>query len=377
MKVEAVPSVDLAVVLPSLFGFPLDRMGVGGLADGLRQLDSLEAQIAARRAQYIAEAERQEAARREGYGSTTAWLIALSGLPAAVCRSRVAVATALQEMPGTEAAFASGEVSEPRVRLLAQARQLAPEQFRRDEAQLVAQAATVPSRRLPQVLAQWRREMDPDGAEADTERLRAQRALHVSPAWSGLVHLSADLDPEGGGIVLAAIRSLSEPAALDPDDARTPAQCRADALTEICHRHLDGTAGNGSAQRPHLTVTVPWEALREGSGVVDIEAGPISAEAVRRLACDATVSRVILDGDSGPVEVGRAHRVVPAGLRRALDLRDQGCTQPNCQVPARWCDAHHVHHWAEGGTTDLANLKLLCRRHHRAAHHHEPYPRRQ
>ncbi|MFH1330533.1 MAG: hypothetical protein ABIJ48_07795 [Actinomycetota bacterium] len=25
----------------------------------------------------------------------------------------------------------------------------------------------------------------------------------------------------------------------------------------------------------------------------------------------------------------------------------------------------------------MANLRLLCRRHHRQAHHHHPYPRRQ
>jgi hypothetical protein len=29
---------------------------------------------------------------------------------------------------------------------------------------------------------------------------------------------------------------------------------------------------------------------------------------------------------------------------------------------------HHVRHWAQGGPTTLANLLLLCRRHHRAVH---------
>jgi hypothetical protein len=39
---------------------------------------------------------------------------------------------------------------------------------------------------------------------------------------------------------------------------------------------------------------------------------------------------------------------------------------------------HHVRHWAAGGPTTLANLTLLCRRHHRAVHEegyqvaHEP-----
>ena len=346
------------------------------LADGLRRLGQLSARVEACRAEFICEVERRQVARQEGYGSTAGFLMALSGDPAAVCRSRVAVAVSLEEMPETKAAFAAGTVSECRVRLLAQAQALAPEQFAHDEAALVAQACSVPSQNLPQVLAAWRHHADPDGAEADTERLHSLRALHVSAAWSGMVHVGGDLDPEGGGVVLAAIRSLSEGAALDPADTRTPAQCRADALVEICQRHLNGGQARPGS-RPQVNVTIGWEALRGGSGLVDTEAGPISVGTVRRLACDATIRRVILDGDHVPVEAGRAHRVIPPALRRALDLRDQGCTHPGCQVPARWCDAHHIVHWAEGGKTGLSNLRLYCRTHHRQAHSHQPYPRRQ
>jgi len=212
------------------------------LADGLRRLGQLAARVDSSRAEFIAEAEHQGVARQQGFGSTTAWLMAISGDPAAVCRSQIAVATALEEMPETRGAFAAGAVSESRVRLLAQAQALAPEQFAKDEAALVAQAATVPSNRLPQVLEAWKRNTDPAGAEAEAERRHALRALHISPDWSGMVHLNGNLDPEGGLIVLAAIRCLSEPAALDPSDPRTQAQCRADALVEICHRHLDGAA---------------------------------------------------------------------------------------------------------------------------------------
>ncbi|MBN2114118.1 MAG: HNH endonuclease, partial [Acidimicrobiia bacterium] len=73
----------------------------------------------------------------------------------------------------------------------------------------------------------------------------------------------------------------------------------------------------------------------------------------------------------------RATRIIPPALRKALELRDQHCTHPGCQVPARWCDAHHIQHWADGGKTDLSNLRLLCRKHHHDTHHHQPYPRRE
>ena len=337
-------------------------------------LAELAARVEAHRAEFICEAERCGAARREGFGSTTAWLMALSGDPAPVCRSRVAVAASLQEMPETKEAFAAGEVSESRVRLLAKVQELAPEQFAADEKTLVAQAASVPSQRLPQVLAKWRRSTDPEGAEADAERLHALRALHLSPDWSGMVHLSGDLDPEGGGVVLAAIRALAEPAALDPADTRTPAQRQADALVEVCSRYRQG-GPEGSRRRPQLLITIPWNTLRQGRGVVDTDAGPISAETARRLACDAVISRIVVQEDGTPVAAGEARRVIPPALRRALDLRDQGCTHPGCDVPARWCDAHHIVHWADGGKTELSNLRSLCRTHHGRQHDHD-HPQR-
>jgi len=175
-------------------------------------------------------------------------------------------------------------------------------------------------------------------------------------------------------VVLAAMRSLAESAALDSADTRTPAQCRADALVEICRRY--GQDG-GSRRGPQVLITIPWDTLHAGRGVVDTETGPISGPTARRLCCDATVSRVLLDPESVPVEMGRATRVVPASLRRLLELRDGGCTHRGCGMPARFCDAHHRKHWAEGGTTDPANLRLLCSRHHTTAHQHDGQPRRE
>ena len=49
-----------------------------------------------------------------------------------------------------------------------------------------------------------------------------------------------------------------------------------------------------------------------------------------------------------------------------LEARDEGCRFPGCG--SRFCDAHHVVPWAEGGQTSLENLVLLCRRHHRRVH---------
>ncbi len=226
------------------------------------------------------------------------------------------------------------------------------------------------------MLSEWKKSRDPQAAEVEAERLFAQRVFHLSEDWSGMLRLSGLLDPESGALVLAAVRRLADPANLDPQDTRTPAQARADALVEVCRRHLDGNPATGSS-RPHVSITVPWDTLQQGRGVVDTEVGPIPAETARRLACDATISRIIVDNHGVPVGAGEARRRIPPPLRRALDLRDGHCTHPGCDMPARYCDAHHILHWVDGGRTELANLRSLCRHHHRDAHHHQPYPRRE
>jgi hypothetical protein len=96
--------------------------------------------------------------------------------------------------------------------------------------------------------------------------------------------------------------------------------------------------------------------------------GPVEPAIARRIACDASIRRVVMAGPSEPLDVGRKTPVVPAALRRAVEMRDHHCRFPDCDRPPDWCDVHHVRHWADGGPTALPNLILLCRPHHRASH---------
>ncbi len=95
---------------------------------------------------------------------------------------------------------------------------------------------------------------------------------------------------------------------------------------------------------------------------------PITADTVRRIACDCAMTRVLLGPNSEPIDVGRCTRTIPPALRRALVVRDHHCRFPGCDRPADWCDGHHLIHWTDGGETKLGNTCLLCRRHHRFVH---------
>jgi hypothetical protein len=121
-----------------------------------------------------------------------------------------------------------------------------------------------------------------------------------------------------------------------------------------------------------LMVSVTLEELKSGIGHGLLDGyWNLSAAQIRRIACDAAVVPVVLGSKSEILDIGRATRVVPRAIRRALIRRDRGCSFPNCTKKAKWCAAHHVRHWAWGGPTALDNLVLICAHHHQIIHHTE------
>ncbi|HEY3194224.1 MAG TPA: HNH endonuclease signature motif containing protein, partial [Candidatus Dormibacteraeota bacterium] len=120
-----------------------------------------------------------------------------------------------------------------------------------------------------------------------------------------------------------------------------------------------------------LQVTTSLETLLGLSGAPAAEMDfslPISSKTVERLACDCSVTRILLGSDSMVIDVGRSKRTVEGPRRTALEVRDRHCRWPGCDRPAKWSAAHHVVHWIQGGSTDLDNLVLLCHRHHWMVH---------
>ncbi len=140
-----------------------------------------------------------------------------------------------------------------------------------------------------------------------------------------MVRVDGDLDPEGGEIVLCALEGLAETA--DPADHRTPAQRRTDALVEICRDVLDRGDLPAPSRRPHLLVTVPLETLekRARHPVLTEGGGTLSPETLRRLACDAGVSRITTKGVSQPLDLGRKTRVISRAQWLAVVARDGRC----------------------------------------------------
>jgi Domain of unknown function (DUF222)/HNH endonuclease len=140
---------------------------------------------------------------------------------------------------------------------------------------------------------------------------------------------------------------------------------------EVLHLAADsGELPSQGGEKPHLLVTASLDALREQLQAALLDGiGVLDAASARRIACDCKVIPAVLGSDSEPLDIGRISYTAPIAIRRALILRDGGCAFPGCDRPHRWCHAHHVRHWADGGPTELGNLVLLCGRHHRLIHH--------
>ena len=121
------------------------------------------------------------------------------------------------------------------------------------------------------------------------------------------------------------------------------------------------------AARPHGQRTTVVAHLDVEKHVAELYLGPLLSDEDRQyLLCDATCE-IWFERHGQPIGAGRATRTVSRRLRRALEHRDHTCVVPGCAA-TRGLHAHHLHHWEDGGPTELTNLVLLCPFHHRAHH---------
>lgn len=349
---------------------------VDRLADRRRQIAALEAECADLVAELVERADHEAL----GHRSLVGLLVDRVGVSSGAARGMIRVATALTDMPATRLALAEGDIDLPRARLLASARDTNPVLFARHERTLVDAATSLGMTDTTRAVSYWTQQADLGAAEAGAAAAWDRRRLFVSTVGS-VVHLDGVLDPVSGQVVMTALGLATDRGNLDPCDTRSAPQRRADALVEMCRDRLERVEPDDPrTERPHVMVHLSLDALegRAGRPCELDDAGVITPQEARMLSCDARVTRVITGPDSRIVDVGRTTRVVSTGMRLALAARDRGCVMPGCGAPRRWCDAHHVVHWADGGPTTLDNLVLLCARHHTLVHQGRAWiPRRE
>lgn len=360
-------------------------MSALGLASPLELLDELKQKVRAlHRLQFqvleiVGALDQQGAAESLGYKDLVEVFKHTLHWDPKVSRRKLAQARALcptvtpsgatvgPALPLAAAAMASGELSEDHVEVVAEAMAGLPDVL---EVNVVEYARLHEPRSARSFCKELAYRLDQDGPEP-REPEPVQPRNVVRRQWrGGRCQLFADVDAETGAKLDALIDPLAKPA---PADLRSAPEREGDAFCEVVDLALRADQHRVSGgERVQLTVTLAFEELRAGIGTARLDNGEhIPMSQVRKIACDSGIIPMLLGSRSQVHDVGRKTRSINAGLRRVLVTRDRGCTFPGCTRPPRHCEAHHVRHWSDGGETNLANLALLCRRHHDLVHHSE------
>ncbi len=310
-----------------------------------------------------------------GFLSCAHWLSWRTGLDPGAAREQVRVANALGRLPLISEAMQHGRVSYSKVRALTRVGTA------ENEEELLHFAKAGTAAHVEKLVRAYRR-VERQGRLEETEVRHASRYCHTFTDDDGMVVIKARLEPEAGAALQlaleAALEVLFEQSRHEAESDHASAEAtqepieqrRADALTLIAEAALNGGLDNGTrGDRFQVVVHVDEVSLGDADRpATSILANGqyVSAETSRRIGCDAGKVVMTHTADGSVIDVGRKTRTIPPAIRRALDHRDEGCRFPGCR--RKFCDAHHIEHWADGGETKLDNLILLCRRHHRALH---------
>ena len=208
---------------------------------------------------------------------------------------------------------------------------------------------------------------------------RDLRYFRIRTREDGAVAGSFLFDAVDGALLVSAVQALLSPRRGGPRFA-DPGQAAADAALEADERSTDQITADGVIAMVRLAVDADPGTLfgmrrpavrlvmTADRATIEDTAAPVSAATAERFACDAGTIPVKFDTDGQLLNVGRTQRLFTERQRTGLAVRDGGCRFPGCHRPPSWCEAHHINPWAHGGTTDIADGVLLCRRHHLLVH---------
>lgn len=368
-------------------------------AEALLAIARLESQVAELKHRVLAHAEQVRVEEPSGATTTATWLAhaTLTTRPAA--RRAVHLAAALERYAVLRDGLAEARVNAEQAGVIARALDALPDDLPAttlDEAErtLVELAAKHDAHELRILGDRVLLVVAPEVGEAheakqlaDAER-RAEKAtrLTLTPDGSGRVHGRFTVPELHAGMLRKQLTALvvhdrptPEPCGPGPEDAgcqtTTDPQRRANdeemgrAFCELLERlhgkEVPRVGGTGAT----VVVTMTVESLRGGLAAAALDTGDrLDAATARRLACEAGIVPVVLDGAGRVLDEGRAKRLFTPAQVLALGVRDRHCTAVGCTTAAWFCHAHHDHPWADGGRTDLANGRLLCPSHHRRVH---------
>ncbi|MEE8374807.1 MAG: DUF222 domain-containing protein [Acidimicrobiia bacterium] len=356
LAIQALETEDLEVL-------PIEDVG-----EDLVWFEELSRRFEAERSRRIGVFDSHQGHDVVGYPSAVAFLKDRCRMTGGRAKHLVSVARAARRFKATFLSWKHGQISTDQTHQLFRVSEQLPDKYPDAEPVLLEIVGDTPDE-TRQLLDYWRHSVDRPGIVVDSAVQMERRRFDFTRKANGMIEGDFALTETAGEAFVTALDAVMPPP--NENDERTPSQRRHDGFEDLARSFLEGTASpDVGGEKPHVNIHVDLDALKGlAGGLHETEDGHVlGVDTVRQLACDASVSRIVLGPGSEILEVGRKTRVIPAGLRRAVIARDRHCTAPGCGRSARWCDVHHIVFWADGGETVLDNLCLLCRYHHTLTH---------
>ncbi|KRF37035.1 HNH endonuclease signature motif containing protein [Nocardioides sp. Soil805] len=358
-------------------------------AAALVELARLESRVASTRLRLMAVAD--EVAEESGDRDVAAWFARTARVDRGPARRDLQLARALERRWTLVAdGHTSGELSTAQADVIARALDDLPDDTPSDivvkaEKVLVEHAMTfaphelrvLGSRILDVVAPEVGEEHERKRLEDEEHHARRATSLTTRSHGDGTTTIRIRVPDATAGRLLTYLHAWtnprkddSTPAGQDGTATKVPYSTRLGHAFCDLLEHLDPSrlpVHGGAATT--VVVTMDLDSLMTGLGVATTSTGGrITAAEARRLACTAKLVPAVLGGTSEVLDLGRAKRLYDTAQRKAMGLRDQHCRAEGCDIPAAWCEAHHLTPWSKGGKTDLAEGLLLCSHHHHRAH---------
>ncbi len=224
---------------------------------------------------------------------------------------------------------------------------------------------------------------------------RARRHLQLTPTGDGTTRISGQVDDLAAHTIRLALEAATPRPGVE--DTRTGGQRHADALVALAETALTGAKATGNA-RSQILITMSehtfthtrrhLQAARQAgpdgdaagtcetaqdlgpAPVVRYQDGPLlPLSEIGRALCDSDVARLVIGADSHPLDLGRSVRLFTAAQRRAIIARDTACAWPECTMPTRYSEVHHLDWYDDDhGHTDTHRGVLVCSFHHHELH---------
>ena len=349
-------------------------MGAEETADTLVALTRLVAQATELQARVAAHADDIKVGQDLGASSAANWLAHETKTTRAAAFGAVRLGRDLEAHRATRDALAAGDLHADQARVIIRwvdrlPATVAPETMAESEAHLLELARDHDAKALNRLGKHLFEVIAPEEADAQEAALLEKEEAAAAKAC----RLTGYDDGHWAALkkILSAITAPKHQAAAKGAGAErlaTP-DAMGQAFCELIERYpVDRLPKTGGVSAT-VVVLIDLEVLLgklEKAGVLDT-GERISPAMARRLACEAGIIPMVLDGESQPLDVGRRRRLFTEYQRVAMFVRDRGCRAEGCDGTTG-LHAHHRRRWADGGHTNLADGVSLCPWHHARAH---------